>query len=464
MGEIFIELLNRSINAGWLILAAVCFRIVFRRAPKWVNCLLWGLVAVRLVCPFSIESQFSLLADAEPVKLYTLMEGGAQESMPSVDGSVPAAGNIANRANSGNPMSSGNPANPMSPESFSHGANEGMTLLQAVPSIAGVVWALGMILLTIGAFSSLWRLRRLVGEAVCLQGNQYLCDAAKSPFILGLVRPRIFLPSGLEGSELEYIMAHEVAHLKRKDHWWKALGYILLCVYWFHPLCWLAYILLCRDIEMACDEKVVKGMSFHDKKEYSKTLLSAAGQRRLVTVCPLAFGEVGVRQRVKSVLQYKKPAFWIVLVSIAACLILAVCFLTIRPREYQIRVTIPAGGTGTFYYSDEEICPRGNRLILYAGEGLGDGEIELKPVEVRQENAYDESSYITPGMPVKMEVEKGAWFRIGINTQNLSQEDIDVYVSVRNVDVRIASTAGGPESGQPVVPSVEQVDLPMPEG
>ena len=217
---------------------------------------------------------------------------------------------------------------------------------------------------------------------------------------------------------------------------------MLLTVYWFNPLSWAAYILLCRDIELACDEKVIRRLGEEEKRLYSKALLSCSTQRRMVLACPPAFGEVGVKQRVKSVLNYKKPAFWAVLISVLVCLIVAVCFLTTSPKTWQIKVTIRADETGHFAYSDEEISPKGNILTLYAGEGMGDGEIRLLPVEVSQENAYDETFYITPGMPVKMDVEKGAWYKIGVNTmRNPSGEDMDVYLSVENVEVRIASEA-----------------------
>jgi len=199
--------------------------------------------------------------------------------------------------------------------------------------------------------------------------------------------------------------------------------------------------MLCKDIELACDEKVIKDMVFSEKKEYSRVLLSCTRQKRFVMPYPLAFGEACVRERVKAVLQYKKTAFWMMAAAMAACVIMAVCFLTNPTKEYQIRITIPAGSTEAFCYSDAEISPKGDRLIIYAGEGLGDTEIKLLPVEVREENAYDENPYLTPGMPVKMEVEKGAWFKIGVNVQNPTDESKDVYVSVRNVDVRIAATA-----------------------
>lgn len=239
-----------------------------------------------------------------------------------------------------------------------------------------------------------------------------------------------------------YMLAHEQAHIRRGDHWWKLLGYLLLAVYWFNPLSWVAYILLSRDMELACDEKVIRGLDEAEKKSYLFALLNCSTQRRMVLACPPAFGEVGVKQRVNAVLDYKKPGFWVVLVSVFLCLIVAVCFLTTSPKTWQIKVTIPAEGTESFYYSDEEISPKGNTLTLYAGEGMGDGMIVLLPVEASQENAYGEPTYITPGMPVKLDVEKGAWYKIGVNRmRDPSGEDKVVYLSVENVEVRIAAGA-----------------------
>ncbi len=424
MGDIFLKLLNMSITAGWLILAVLCIRLLFRKIPKWVNCLLWGVVAIRLICPFSIESQFSILPSAEPIKSSTIVEGEVQNYIPYIDSHLTIVENT---------------INPMLTETFAYNEADSAAPLQIVTYVASLVWGCGMVLLIICAMGSVIKMHKLVREAVCVRDNIYICDAVKSPFILGIVRPKVYFPSTLNEREMDYILAHESAHLKRKDHWWKVLGYLLLCIYWFNPLCWMAYSLLCKDIELACDEKVAKDMTLHEKKEYSKVLLSCARQRSLIMLCPLAFGEIGVKERVKSVLNYKKPTLWIMIATAAILVILAVCFLTNPTREYQIRITIPAGSTETFCYSDEEISPKGNTLIFYAGEGLGDTEIKLLPVEVKEENAYDELFYITPGMSVKMDVEKGAWFKIGVNIQNPTEESKDVYISVSNVEVRIAS-------------------------
>ncbi len=433
MGDIFLQVLNMSITAGWFILAVLFIRLIFRTIPKWVNCLLWGAVAIRLICPFTIESQFSLLPSAEPVKSSTIVEGEVQNYIPSIDSHLTIVENT---------------INPMLTEAFAYNESESAAPLQVVTYTAGMIWVCGIILLLICAIFSMIRLHKLVREAVCVRENIYICDAVKSPFILGIARPRVYLPSALSEKEMNYIIAHESAHLRRKDHWWKPLGYLLLCIYWFNPLCWAAYVMLCKDIELACDEKVAKDLTFHEKKEYSEILLSCAKQRSLVMACPLAFGEVGVKERVKSVLNYKKPALWIMIVAVAVCVILAICFMTNPAKEYQIRITIPAGSTEYFCYSDAEISPKGNTLTIYAGEGLGDAEIILLPVEVREENAYDESAYITPEMPVIMDAEKGAWFKIGVHIQNPTDESRDVYVSVDNVEVRIASLEENNESVQ----------------
>lgn len=429
MGDIFLKLLNMSITASWLILAVLCIRLLFRKIPKWITCLLWGVVAIRLIFPFSIESAFSLQPSAEPIKTSIIVEGDVVPYVPYVDSNL----NVVEDT-----------VNPLLAETFAYQETESVAPLQVFTGVAGSIWMCGMVVLLFFALVSMIKLRLCVREAVRYRKNIYICDAVKSPFILGVIKPRIYLSSSLNEEEMDYIIAHENAHLKRKDYLWKPFGYLLLCIYWFNPLCWIAYIMLCKDIELACDEKVIKDMSFGDKKEYSRVLLSCATQRHLILVCPLAFGEVGVRERVKSVLNYKKPAFWITVLAIVVCIIVAICFLTNPEREYQIRITIPAGSTEEivyqedFFYSDEEISPTGNKITISLGGGMGDTEVVLKPIEVKEENAY-EPTYITPGIPVEMDVEKGAWFKIGVNMQNSTSEDIDVYVNVRNVEIRIAS-------------------------
>ena len=348
MGEIFLKLLNMSISAGWMILAVLLIRLLFRKMPKWITCLLWGAVAVRLLLPFSIESVFSLQPSAEPVLTGTITEKDAVPYIPSIDSDLDIVANT---------------VNPILAEAFSYQESDSIAPLQVIMGIAGNVWLLFMIILFSFSVVSMIRLRLSVKEAVQYKDNIYICDAIKSPFILGIVKPQIFLSSALSEEEMNYIIAHERAHLNRKDYLWKPLGYLLLCIYWFNPLCWIAYIMLCKDIELACDEKVIMYMSFGDKKEYSKVLLSCASTRRLVSVCPLAFGEVGVKERVKTVLNYKKPAFWSTIFAIIVCIIVAICFLTNPHKEYNTEDTIaeneqnPVTISGSFTATVQLIMP-----------------------------------------------------------------------------------------------------------
>ena len=313
MSTVFLQLLNMSITAGWLILAVLCIRRIFRKLPKWAACLLWAAPAFRLICPFSIESPFSLLPSTEPIKISTTLEGNTPNYIPSIDSRLTIVKNT---------------INPMLSETFAYNKTEHTPPLQAAASITGLIWVCGMIVLFLYAAYSIIRLHMLVAEAVCVKDRIYICDPVKSPFILGIIRPKIYVSSALTEHEMRYILAHESAHLKRKDHWWKLLGYLLLCLYWFHPLCWAAYALFCRDIELACDEKTARQMTFAEKKEYSKVLLSCAGKKSLLMAYPLAFGEAGIKERVKSILNYKKPTLWIILTSAAVFVILAACFLT----------------------------------------------------------------------------------------------------------------------------------------
>ena len=335
MGAVFLKVLNMSITAGWFILAVLCIRLLFRKIPKWMNCLLWGVVAIRLICPFSIESPFSILSSTEPIKSSAVVEGEVRNDIPSIDSRLTIVQNT---------------INPMLTETFAYNESDSVAPLQVVTFAAGLVWCCGMVLLIICAMGSVVKLHKLVNEAVCVRENIYICDAVKSPFILGIFRPRIYFSSALREREMDYILAHESAHLKRKDHWWKALGYLLLCIHWFNPLCWVAYSLLCKDIELACDEKAAKNMTFHEKKEYAKVLLSCAGQRSLVMVCPLGFGEVGVKERVKSVLNYKKPTVWIMMATAAVFVILAVCFLT-NPTKGDVELQNPIDENKDVYES-----------------------------------------------------------------------------------------------------------------
>ena len=314
MAAVFLKLLNLSISASWLVLAVLVLRLISKRSPKWVNVLLWGIVALRLVLPFSIESALSLIPSAETVSPAVVQFDPA----PTITSGV----NIIDNA-----------VNPSLSEHFAAVPTASVTPLYVWTEIAGWVWLIGLGAMLLYALVSYLRLRRRVSVSLCVRENIYLCDAISSPFILGVVKPCIYLPSGLDEVQRQNVLSHEQAHLARRDHWWKPLGFALLAVYWFNPVLWLAYALLCRDIELACDERVIRTMDESAVKTYSTVLLACSMPRKAVITCPLAFGEVGVKERVRNALHYKKPAFWVVAASVAVCVVVAVCFLTNPPTD-----------------------------------------------------------------------------------------------------------------------------------
>ena len=312
MSGIFLKLLNLSISASWLVLVVLALRLVLKRAPKWVDVLLWGMVALRLMLPFSIESALSLIPSAETLSPEVVQFDPA----PTITSGVELIDNA---------------VNPSLSESFAAAPLASVNPLYVWTYLAGWVWLIGLAAMLLYALVSYLRLRRRVSASIPLWENVYVCDEVPSPFILGIVHPRIYLPSALDEAQRGSVLSHERAHLARRDHWWKPLGFALLAVYWFNPLLWLAYTLLCRDIELACDERVLRGMDAGQVKDYSSALLACSVPRRMLAACPLAFGEVGVGARVKNALRYKKPAFWVVAASVAVCVVVAVCFLT-NPR------------------------------------------------------------------------------------------------------------------------------------
>lgn len=314
MAAVFLKLLNLSISASWLVLAVLALRLISKRSPKWMNVLLWGIVALRLMLPFSIESALSLIPSAETVSPAVVQFDPA----PTITSGVSVIDNAVNPALS---------------EHFAAAPTASVNPLYVWTEIAGWVWLIGLGAMLLYALVSYLRLRRRVSVSLCVRGNIYLCDAISSPFILGVVKPRIYLPSGLDEVQRQNVLSHERAHLARRDHWWKPLGFALLAVYWFNPVLWLAYTLLCRDIELACDERVIRTMDESAVKTYSTVLLACSMPRKAVITCPLAFGEVGVKERVKNALRYKKPAFWVVAASVAVCVVVAVCFLTNPPTD-----------------------------------------------------------------------------------------------------------------------------------
>ena len=315
----FLKLMNMSISASWLVLAVLILRFALKKAPKWVNVILWGIVAVRLICPFSIESALSLIPSTETIPMNIEMA-----ARPAIDSGI----DVVNSA-----------VNPIISASFTPNPDASANPLQIWIPVASVIWLLGMVLMVLYTAISYFRLYRMLNTAVRYEKNIFQSENITTPFVLGSFRPRIYLPFQMAAGDLAHVIAHEQAHICRKDHWWKPLGFLLLTVYWFNPLMWMAYILLCRDIELACDEKVIAELGNEQRADYTQALVACSVNRRMIAACPLAFGEVGVKDRVKSIMNYRKPAFWIIVIALVLCVLVAVCFLTNPLEDSWIKIT-----------------------------------------------------------------------------------------------------------------------------
>ena len=347
MSEIFLKIINMSISASYIVLAVLLLRLLLKKAPKWINVVLWGIVAVRLVCPFSIESVLSLIPSSEVVSPDIMMD-----RTPEINTGIPVLNQVINPVISGSfTPDPGTSANP---------------LQLWIPAFA-VIWIIGMITLLIYTVISFAKVKRKIGTAVLLRDNIYQSENVVSPFVLGIIKPKIYLPFNMNEKDMEHVVSHEMAHIRRKDHLWKPLGFLLLALHWFNPLMWLGYVLLCRDIELACDEKVIKKLDHDARADYSEALLTCSVNRRMIAACPLAFGEVGVKDRVKSVLNYKKPAFWIIIAAVVACVVVAVCFLT-NPPAKEVNLEFP--------FEIEEV----DNIEMYHYVGTP-GKVEKKVIE-----------------------------------------------------------------------------------
>ena len=308
MADIFLKIVNMSISASWIVLAVLLLRLLLKRAPKWITVLLWGIVAIRLICPFTIESVMSLIPSAETISPQVLIEN------PEINTGFPILNNT---------------INPIIQESTVTVAPEkSINSLQLFVLIFSKVWVIGIAAMLLYTVISYFKVKRKIGTAVLLRDNIFQSENVVSPFVLGIIKPKIYLPFNMNEQDMEHVIAHENAHIRRKDHLWKPFGFLVLTLHWFNPLMWLGYVLVCRDIELACDEKVVKEFNNEQKADYSQALLTCSVNRRIIAACPLAFGEVGVKNRVKSVLNYKQPAFWVIIVAIITSVAVAVCFLT----------------------------------------------------------------------------------------------------------------------------------------
>lgn len=309
MESLFIKLINLSIYASILVAVVLLLRLVSRRSPKWVICLIWALVGIRLVVPFSIQSSFSLLPQSEPVSSTALFKtvslSQAQEGIVSS-----GAASVTEASRSG---------------------------ISSVFHILSYIWLFGVILMLLYGVISYIVLRKTLRTATLYDDGIRQSEKVDSPFVLGFLRPTIYIPYTLFGKDLEYVLSHEKTHIRRKDHLWKPAGFLLLSVYWFNPAIWLAYAALSKDIELACDESVIRSLDKDERKNYSRALLNLSIRQKLITACPVAFGKTAVRNRVDHVMNYKKPALWSVVIMIACCVAVGICFMT-EPKKQNAAV------------------------------------------------------------------------------------------------------------------------------
>lgn len=397
METVFLKILNMSITTGWTALAVMAVRLLLKKAPKWTTVLLWDLVGIRLVCPFSLESAFSLIPSAQ-----TLPSDILYTATPTIHSGV-AALNAA--------------INPILSESLAPNVGDSVNPMQVILYLGSVIWVAGMTGMLLYTAVSSFRIHKKVREAVPFQDNIWLCDHVDTPFILGVIRPHIYLPSAMDGLDFPYVIAHEKAHLTRRDHWWKLLGFLLLTVYWFQPVLWVAYVLFCRDIEFACDEKVIRDMGTDSKKPYSEALIHCSASRGKITACPLAFSETGVEKRIKSVLHYRKPTFWILAAAMLSCALVCICFLTnpVSPKDEK-KLTLA---------DVIELSQKGDALNWEDFESFSSMDVG-SGLYIRCYEIDDMFSLLIGGPNLK---EKAWYFRLEAN------DGSDAYIDIREGDV-----------------------------
>lgn len=412
MEMVFLKLLNMSVASGILVVLVLLLRCFLGKAPRWTICILWAMVAVRLMCPLALHSDLSLLPQTEGA-----LHEAVVRKMPDIEFKT-----LRDIEQNCYPNDVGDP-------SVSVSVSHSMEFLTFV----SYLWILGVCVMGCHAAISCLKLRHKLREAVFLRDNIWLCDRIKSPFIFGIIKPKIYLPSSIESATTECVLAHERAHIMRKDNLWKALGYALLAVHWFNPIVWLGYVMLCRDIELACDEKVIKNMNMTCKKSYSAALLSCGVRHSGISVCPPAFGEVGVKTRVKAVLSYKKPSAWLVAVSLFLCAVTAVCFLT-DPQKAQASEKVSENAVDR-----ADNCIDAAEEVVYPNLNQNDGENVFSP----RDEEYAEAGisavngiWSYNGKTVKMILDHcGSLFTNGIDPDG----DNVVYLEVvRNAENGIA--------------------------
>ena len=362
MAAIFLKTVNMSISACWIVLAIMLLRIALKKAPKWINCILWGIAGLRLVMPLSFESIFSLIPSAE-----TIIKA-PYSPRPYFESGVPPIDNQVNAYLNGN---------------YFEGVTRPTGNFVDITTVLAIIWVIGIITLLIYTFVSFLRLKNEISTAVLLRDNIYQSESVVSPFVLGIIKPKIYLPFNMNSQDMDHVVAHEKAHIKRKDHLWKPLGFLILTLHWFNPLMWLGYVLLCRDIELACDEKVIKEFNNEQRADYSEALLTCSVNRRMIAACPLAFGESDVKNRVKSVLNYKQPSFWVIVVAVIICVALAVGFLTNPVNSSVFGSKYETGKCLYSYVVSEDKETRLNELVFNITEdGVVYKTFDIRTTEV----------------------------------------------------------------------------------
>ena len=380
MDNLFIDFLNTSITASYIIIAVILVRAIFKKIPRKFVCILWAIAGLRLVMPFSIESAFSLIPSAQTFEPITGNNPGLQ-------------------INSGVSVID-MPVNEYLGDRYAEGITVPANLKDTMASVAAVIWLIGIAAILLYGIISYLKLKKTVSTAVLLKDNIMQSESVVSPFILGIFKPKIYIPFGMDEETQSYVVSHEAAHIKRRDHWIKPIGFLILAVYWFNPLVWVAYTMLCRDIEIACDEKVISLMNGEERKEYASALLDCAVNRRRIAACPLAFGEVGIKERIKGVMNYKKPAFWVIAVAVIACIVAAVCFLTNPKNEANDDYEYPYRIVAEINYDDSG---RKFKKVFSAKKGdkhtVIDG-VEFEVVDVNLQEGEIDIGFFGEKLPV----------------------------------------------------------------
>ncbi len=365
MSEIFLSVVNMSISASWLIIAVLFLRLILKKAPKTITVFLWGILAVKLVCPFSVASVLSLIPSAETLSTDIMLE-----TTPQIDSGINAINNM---------------VNPIMRQSFSAEPTASINPLQVLIPILSVIWILGASFMLLYTFVSYLGVKKKINTAVLLRDNIYQSEYIQSPFVFGIFNPKIYIPFNINKKDMEQVICHEKAHLCRRDNLWKPLGFLVLALHWFNPLAWVSYVLFCRDIELACDEKVISGFNTEQKADYAQALLNCSVNTQKISACPIAFGEVGVKSRVKLVLNYKKPSFWIIALAVIACFGVVICFLTnpINKDNIGIKsISAESAGSDIINLNIAYSYPSGRYSVRLISEDemeyTGDGMVDYK--------------------------------------------------------------------------------------